>query len=66
MSKPNWNNAPKWARYLAMDENNTWFWYERMPCYISDTSSWDCMGMSSLAETGNNRLIARNTLEERT
>jgi hypothetical protein len=29
--KPNWENAPKWANYLAMDEIGEWWWYECKP-----------------------------------
>ena len=30
-NKPNWRHAPAWARYLAMDDNGTWYWYEKKP-----------------------------------
>ena len=29
--KPDWKNAPEWANYLAMDENNGWWWYADKP-----------------------------------
>ena len=29
--KPDWSKAPSWAKYLAMDQNGTWFWYEFKP-----------------------------------
>lgn len=29
--KPNWENAPDWARYLAMDKDGRWHWYEHKP-----------------------------------
>lgn len=31
MNKPNWEDAPKWANWLAMDANGTWWWYEAEP-----------------------------------
>jgi hypothetical protein len=27
--KPSWNDAPKWAKWLAMDQDGTWCWYEK-------------------------------------
>lgn len=29
--KPSWSDAPEWAKYLAMDEDGEWFWYENKP-----------------------------------
>ena len=29
--KPSWSDAPEWANWLAMDENNEWFWYKSEP-----------------------------------
>jgi hypothetical protein len=29
--KPNWKDAPDFARYLAMDGNGDWYWYEAEP-----------------------------------
>lgn len=31
MSKPNWDNSPKWANYLAQDQSGTWYWFENEP-----------------------------------
>lgn len=31
MNKPNWNDAPEWATYLAQDESGYWYWFEREP-----------------------------------
>lgn len=30
-SKPEWSDAPKWARFLAMDNNARWYWFENEP-----------------------------------
>lgn len=35
----NWNTAPTWANYAAMDENEDWFWYELKPEIDYD---WGC------------------------
>lgn len=29
--KPEWNDAPDWANYLAMDMDGNWYWYENAP-----------------------------------
>ena len=29
--KLDWKNAPEWAKFLAMDENHGWYWYENEP-----------------------------------
>lgn len=32
MTQINWNDAPEWANYVAMDEDGDWFWFEDEPC----------------------------------
>ena len=29
--KPDWKDAPKWAKWLAQDECGEWGWYEVQP-----------------------------------
>jgi hypothetical protein len=29
--KPNWENAPEWANYVAMDYDGDWWWFEYKP-----------------------------------
>lgn len=31
MSKPDWEDAPRWANYLAMDANGQWKWHKIWP-----------------------------------
>ena len=31
MNKPNWKDAPEWAKWLARDKDGKWFWYETKP-----------------------------------
>jgi len=33
MNKPDWDDAPEWANYVAQDHDNTWWWYEKEPEY---------------------------------
>lgn len=34
--KPDWNDAPYWANYCAMDYDGTWYWFELEPEYKTD------------------------------
>jgi hypothetical protein len=36
--KPDWKDAPDWAKYTAMDKNGAWFWYEFKP--VQNISGW--------------------------
>ena len=65
MNKPNWEDAPRWAKYLAMDEENSWYWYEYTPEFRHSIGVWAGTGMTSLAEAGDDRVRAVNTLEVR-
>jgi hypothetical protein len=29
--KPDWKDAPEWAKWLAMDYDGAWFWYADKP-----------------------------------
>lgn len=29
--KPSWGDAPKWAKWLAQDEEGKWHWHEEKP-----------------------------------
>ena len=31
MDKPDWSEAPEWARYLAQDKDSEWYWFESEP-----------------------------------
>lgn len=30
-NRPRWKDAPKWAKWLALDDDGTWVWFENMP-----------------------------------
>lgn len=46
--KPDWKDAPEWARYLAMDKDGSWYWYEEEPLKL--THIWaDTDGQCSYA-----------------
>lgn len=31
MQKPDWCDAPDWAKFLAQNDDGQWFWYEKKP-----------------------------------
>ena len=41
--KPSWNDAPKWAQYVAKDRSGFWWWYECEPSYEDESGSWEPM-----------------------
>jgi hypothetical protein len=34
--KPDWSDSPKWAQYLAQDEDGSWNWYSKKPTLKTD------------------------------
>jgi len=42
-SIPNWDNAPEWANWVAMDASGDWYWYEEKPI-PSTHGYWDTTG----------------------
>lgn len=50
MNKPNWEYAPDWARWLAMDPTGEWFWYETLPGIGDIRKCWESHGMTELAQ----------------
>ncbi len=45
MKKPKWSEAPNWAKWLAMDEDGTWNWFEHRPEQVRNY--WDTEGSSN-------------------
>lgn len=35
-----WKDAPEWARWLAMDRDGIWFWFEWRPVILDDIGVW--------------------------
>lgn len=38
--KPDWEKAPPWAKYLAMDGNGAWHWFSERPDSFNVTETW--------------------------
>ena len=59
--KPNWQDAPEWANYLAQDLNGLWAWYECEP--DKNLITWGTnIGRTQYAETDHDW---ENSLEAR-
>lgn len=41
--KPDWEDAPEWANWLAMDEDGEWRWHARVP--VAHRGRWLSGGM---------------------
>jgi len=60
--KPDWNDAPEWAKFLAMDGDGSWSWHEHEPEWKSYDGFWWSMGREAVAGQG---LKPSGTLESR-
>lgn len=60
--KPNWNNAPAWANYVALDDDGWWHWFEQKPVW-SD-SGWMFNGRT-LTACNSLQVLPRDSLEPR-
>lgn len=49
MSKPDWKDAPQWARYLAKNSNGDWWWHELKPEVDNRRGLWHSNGLDKLA-----------------
>lgn len=57
-----WANAPEWAKWLAMDKDGEWYWFEEKP--VREKCTWQCdLGKCKITESV--RLDWRESLEER-
>lgn len=43
-SKGQWEHAPRWADYRAMDADGLWYWHEYSPDYDNETGKWTSIG----------------------
>lgn len=42
--KPDWKDAPEWAKFLAMDKDGTWHWYQEELYPDQDEGQWMFFG----------------------
>lgn len=43
--KPDWKDAPEWAKYLAMDSDGEWNWHEFQPRQSRHGTHWRNHGL---------------------
>jgi hypothetical protein len=39
-----WNIAPPWAKFAAMDHTSEWYWYDERPTWREDIQAWETRG----------------------
>lgn len=65
-NKPAWKDAPEWAKYLAMDADGTWWWYESAPkTNIAYLKWWSYSAGKCEQAENQNELLWKTSLEER-
>ena len=60
MPKVNWDDAPEWANYVAMDSDGSWWWYRDVPNLGINT--WRSLELSEIIWGNANW---ENSLQER-
>jgi hypothetical protein len=38
--KPDWKDAPEWAKWLGMDDNGEWYWFREKPTLLEEGEMW--------------------------
>jgi len=61
--KPDWQDAPEWANWLAMDDDNWWFWYEDKP--KKDIGYWYIKPIKRSKRSGKDVDYWEETLQKR-
>lgn len=62
IDKPDWKDAPEWARYLAQDKDGEWIWFEYEP--IKEVEGWGLSRFVGKSESAHKEAWTL-TLEER-
>ena len=63
--KPDWKDAPDWARYLAQDKSGAWNWYQDIPLVDDEESEWLTSTATRVKIAPVKFLDWRETLEQR-
>lgn len=63
MSKPNWECAPDWANFAAMDKDGSWYFYECMPSL--GRMEWNSQGLSGGRVQRSEEMDWESSLESR-
>lgn len=63
--RPDWNLAPMWAEFTAMDADGDWWWYASQPRFDPRSGNWFVMGGLSEPVLEDAMASASTTLEHR-
>lgn len=73
MNKPDWKDAPEWAKWVAQDADGDWYWWEGLPTCTEDHFEYwmpskeaieNCMYSFTRAAQGLKNESWQETLEE--
>ena len=62
--KPQWKDAPKWANWLVMGSNKTWWWHKEEPLINFTLGFWRGVG-SHIKRTRTYQMSWEYTKEQR-
>jgi len=62
---PDWDDAPEWANYVAMDVDGNWFWFENEPEYSHRLGVWEDRKKDRIATAGQSAINAAESLRKR-
>lgn len=60
---PDWNNAPEWANFVAMDYDQVWWWHEYEP--VRTFYEWEVESTGRAAPVFGNEMDWMDSLQER-
>lgn len=71
--KPDWDELPKWAKFIAMDESGRWCWFDKEPIRYgsfwvppADGKHCDCAKNKHWTTTMEKRPVKKNKQSEKT
>jgi len=61
---PDWDQAPSWATFTAMDDDGNWYWFETRPTFDTFLDEWDPANQTRYEYMGYNHIFrhAHNSL----
>lgn len=63
--KPDWKDAPEWAKWLAMDADGIWTWFQKKPTKNKDDMAYYEYGESRWEFASFPRVQWETSLEKR-
>jgi len=63
--KPDWKDAPLWAKWLAQDKDGSWCWFAEKPLCDELDEMWSNPGNSKYSEVVTKNDAWQSTIEAR-